>query len=71
MTLALLGIALGMVGAFALTRVLQSWLFGISPSDPITFTAVSALLIVVALLACWQPAHRAAKVEPMVALRQD
>jgi ABC-type antimicrobial peptide transport system permease subunit len=69
LTLTLIGITLGLVGAFAFTRVLQNQLFAISPLDPVTFIAVSALLVIVALLACWLPARRAARVDPMVALR--
>jgi predicted permease len=71
MTLAMLGIALGLIGAFSSTRVLHSQLFGVSPSDPATFAAVSALLSVIALLACCLPARRASRVEPMVALRTE
>jgi putative ABC transport system permease protein len=69
MRLALLGIILGEAGAFALTRVLQRLLYEIKPTDPLTFVAVTALLAFVAFLACWLPARRAARVDPMVALR--
>jgi len=71
MRLALLGIALGLLGAFALTRVLQRLLFEIRPTDAPTFVAATALLSLVAFIACWIPARRAAKVDPMEALRYE
>jgi putative ABC transport system permease protein len=67
----LIGIALGLVGAFALTRVLSSLLFGISATDRITFAALSILLGAIALLASYLPARRAAKVDPIIALRYE
>jgi len=67
--LALCGIGLGIVAAFGLTRVLTSLLFGITATDAPTFIAVPALLLLAALFACWFPARRAAKVDPLVALR--
>ena len=67
----LLGVGLGLLGALLLTRVLTSLLFGVGSTDLVTFFGVSALLIVVALLACYIPARRAARVDPLVALRQE
>jgi putative ABC transport system permease protein len=71
MKLLLLGVAAGAVAAFILTPVMSSLLFGISPSDPVTFGGSVVFLALVALLACYIPARRAAKVEPMVALRYE
>ena len=69
MMLALIGVIVGLAGALALTRVMSSLLFGVTERDPITFVAVAALLIVVAFISCFVPAHRATKVDPLVALR--
>jgi putative ABC transport system permease protein len=69
--LALIGIAIGIAAAYALTRLMKSLLFGVSATDPITFIAVSILLILVAVAACSIPARRAMRVDPMVALRHD
>jgi predicted permease len=67
--LALLGIGIGLGGSFALTPLMASQLPGVSPTEPLIFFAVSILLVLVAVAACWLPAHRAAKVDPMAALR--
>ena len=71
MRLVMLGIALGLIGAFALTRVLQRLLYEIRPTDPLTFVAVTSVLVLVALVACWIPARHATRVNPMVALRYE
>jgi len=67
----LIGVAIGLAGALVLSRTLQSLLFGLTPTDPLTFVAVALMLILVALLASYVPARRAAKVDPMVALRYE
>jgi putative ABC transport system permease protein len=69
--LTLIGIAVGLAGSFAATRALASLLFGVSPADLPTFAGVSLLLVAVAMLACYIPARRAMKVDPMVALRYE
>jgi putative ABC transport system permease protein len=71
MSLTLIGLGIGIAGAFTLTHFLSSLLYGVKPNDPLTFVAVALLLIVVAFGAGYIPARRAAKVDPMVALRYE
>jgi putative ABC transport system permease protein len=69
--LALLGAAIGSAGAAGLTRMMKGWLFGVSPTDPLTFAVAALLLTVVALLSCWIPARRATKVDTITVLRSE
>jgi putative ABC transport system permease protein len=69
MLLTLVGIAIGLFGAFGLTRLMATLLFGVSAKDPLTFISVAALLAAVAFVACYIPARRATKVDPLTALR--
>jgi len=71
LTTTLIGVAIGVAGSFATARTIQSLLFDVKPTDPLTFVAVAAVLIAVAGLACYLPARRATKVDPTVALRYD
>ncbi len=71
MKLALIGVVLGLALAFALTRLMQTMLFGVEPTDKLTFAAISIMLITVALLACYLPGRRATKVEPTISLRYE
>ncbi len=66
-----IGLALGLAASFALTRMIQSALYGVTPTDPATFTGVSLLLTIVAIFACLVPIRRAVRVDPTVALRYE
>jgi putative ABC transport system permease protein len=69
--LTIIGVALGIAGGLSVTRLLQGFLFGVSPSDPLTFLGVAILLVAVSLIASLGPARRATRVDPMVALRYE
>jgi ABC-type antimicrobial peptide transport system permease subunit len=69
--LALMGVVIGLAGSFLLTRTIKSLLFGVTPTDPLTFLAISVLLLVTAFIASLIPAQRATKVDPLIALRAE
>ena len=71
MKLAAAGLAIGLIAAAAATRLIKTLLFDVGPNDPTTLCAVASLLAIVALLACWIPARRATKVDPLVALKYE
>jgi putative ABC transport system permease protein len=71
MVLAAIGVAIGLMGAFAFTRLMSKLLFGVSATDPLTFVAISGLLTLIALIASYIPAHRASKIDPVIALRYE
>ena len=71
MAIALVGVGVGLVGAFGLTRLMSTMLFGVAPTDPLTFGAVALLLSLVAVAACFFPARRAARVQPVEALHYE
>jgi len=67
----LIGLGLGAVGAFGMTRIIRSLLFGVAPTDVFTFASVSLIMILLALMACGVPARRATAIDPLVALRRE
>ncbi len=70
-TLTVIGVAIGLVGSWAATRSLKNLLYGVSATDPVTFAEVAALLTLIALAACWIPAMRASRVDPITVLREE
>jgi putative ABC transport system permease protein len=70
-TLALIGVAIGVVAALGVTRLVTSMIYGVTPYDPVTFVTVAILLVLVAAIACYIPARRAMRVDPMIALRYE
>jgi putative ABC transport system permease protein len=71
MLLAIIGVAIGVGSAIGLTRLMKTLLFGVGPTDPLTFMAIALLLAIVALLACWIQARRATKVDPLIAIKYE
>ncbi|HEX5086094.1 MAG TPA: FtsX-like permease family protein [Blastocatellia bacterium] len=71
MKLTLAGVAIGLAGALALTRLMKTLLFGVGANDTLTFSSIALLLALVALIACWIPARRATRVNPIIALRRE
>ena len=71
MAMAAMGIGIGLGGAYGLSRLLTSLLFGVKPNDPLTFAAVALTLAAISLVACWIPARRATRVDPLLALRHE
>jgi ABC-type antimicrobial peptide transport system permease subunit len=69
--LVVLGLAIGLLVSLALSRVIASQLWGVSPNDPVTLASVAAVLLLTGLVACWVPARRATRVDPLVALRYE
>jgi ABC-type antimicrobial peptide transport system permease subunit len=69
--MALAGIGIGLIASYLLTQFLRTLLYGVNPTDPLTFAAVAVVLLVTVLLACWVPARRASRVDPIVALRAE
>jgi ABC-type antimicrobial peptide transport system permease subunit len=71
MKLALVGVAIGLAGALGLSRLIATMLFSVTPFDPVSYAATAAVLTAIAALACYVPARRAVKVDPIIAMRQE